>query len=209
LAVMLPEALTENVQLTAAAPPLLHIPDQIAPCPLSVVSVTCAPVAKLADPELPLETLKPAGLDVTLPPLPVTVRVTVALELLHGEPQVKVPPQPSAVVPHVLPCAAQVVGVHTGDAVTFKGALTVVFRVAEIVAATLACTAEVPAVKLAEVAPEDTVIDAGTLTKLLLLARLTTAPVDGAGGLTVTVPIDEFPPVTVPGFIVRDVTESV
>jgi hypothetical protein len=129
-------------------------------------------VAKLADAEPPLQTFKPAGLEVILPPLPATATVIVALEVAHAEPHVSVPPQPSGVVPQVLPCAAQVVGVRVALAVTFSGAVTVLLRVADTVAATLACTGVVLAVKLAVFAPDGKAIEVGTLTKLLLRARV-------------------------------------
>jgi len=40
----------------------------------------------------------------------------------------------------------------------------------------------------------------GTLAASLLLERVTTAPPDGAAPLSVTVPVEEFPPVTLAGF---------
>jgi hypothetical protein len=206
---MLPAALTVNVQLGAGAPPLLHSPLQIAPCPSSVVSVTVAPTAKLAVAVLPVETFSPGGFDVTLPPLPVLVSVIAADPVPHAAPQVSVPPHPSGVVPQVLFWAAHVVGTQDALAVTLRPALTVVFSVAEIVAATLACTAEVVAVKLAAFPPEGTVTDGGAVTALLLLASVTTAPFIPAGGFSVIVPVDDPPPTTVLGLIVNDVTETV
>ena len=66
-------------------------------------------------------------------------------------------------------------------------------------------TAVVVTVKLALVAPAGTVTLDGTLaTPALLLDRLTTAPPLGAGALSVTVPIEELPPVTVVGFKMRE-----
>ena len=51
-----------------------------------------------------------------------------------------------------------------------------------------------------------TVTLAGTCTAPLLLLRLTTLPPLGAGPLSVTVPVEELPPVTVPGLKLKPVT---
>src|SRR5438128_1109886 len=62
-------------------------------------------------------------------------------------------------------------------------------------------TAVVVTVKLALGAPAGTVTRDGTLaTPVLLLDRLTTAPPLGAGPLSVTVPVEGLPPVTLEGF---------
>jgi hypothetical protein len=51
------------------------------------------------------------------------------------------------------------------------------------------------------VAPATTVTLEGTLAAaVLLLESITCAPPDGAGPLSVTVPVEEFPPVTLVGF---------
>jgi hypothetical protein len=64
-----------------------------------------------------------------------------------------------------------------------------------------AATALVLAVNVALVAPAAIVTLDGTLAAVvLLLERVTTAPPDGAAPLNVTVPVEEFPPVTLVGF---------
>jgi len=60
-------------------------------------------------------------------------------------------------------------------------------------------TALVVTVKVAEVAPEGTVTEAGTVAAALLLVRLTTKPAVGAALEIVTVPVDETLPTTVVG----------
>jgi hypothetical protein len=56
---------------------------------------------------------------------------------------------------------------------------------------------EVFTVKVAVVPPAATVIQAGTVAaEVLLLARVTTAPPLGAAPLSVTVPVEEVPPIT-------------
>src|SRR5207245_11540094 len=68
-----------------------------------------------------------------------------------------------------------------------------------------AATALVLRVNVALVAPAATVTLDGVLAAVvLLLESVTTAPPEGAAPLSVTVPVEEFPPVTLAGF-----TESV
>src|SRR2546425_304601 len=62
-----------------------------------------------------------------------------------------------------------------------------------------AATALVLTGKVALVAPSGTVTLAGTVAAASLLARETTAPSRGAGALSVTVPVEERPPVTLVG----------
>jgi len=70
-----------------------------------------------------------------------------------------------------------------------------------MVTAVDAVTALVATVNVAVVAPAATVTLAGVLaTVVLLLESVTAAPPDGAAAVKVTVPVDEFPPVTLVGF---------
>ncbi len=60
-------------------------------------------------------------------------------------------------------------------------------------------------VNVAEVLPALTVTVAGTVaTPVLLLDKLTTAPPPGAAASSVTVPVEEFPPTTVLGFMLTE-----
>ncbi len=64
-----------------------------------------------------------------------------------------------------------------------------------------AATALVLTAKVTLVAPAATVTLAGTLAAVvLLLERVTCAPPVGADPLNVTVPVEEFPPLTLVGF---------
>jgi hypothetical protein len=59
-------------------------------------------------------------------------------------------------------------------------------------------------VKVAEVAPDATVTLAGIPTVVLLSVKAISDPPEGAGPLSLTVAVDEVPPVTVVGFRVRE-----
>src|SRR6266403_3909444 len=73
-----------------------------------------------------------------------------------------------------------------------------------------AATELVLTVKVALVAPAETVTLEGTLAAVvLLLERVTWAPPAGAGPLNVTVPVEEVPPVTLVGFRVIEERERV
>ena len=65
-------------------------------------------------------------------------------------------------------------------------------------------TALVLTVKVALLAPARTVTLEGTLATTLLLESITCAPPVGAGPLSVTVPVDCTPPVTLVGFSVSE-----
>ena len=66
-------------------------------------------------------------------------------------------------------------------------------------------TSIVPTAKVAVVVPPRTVTLAGTVTTaVLLLESVTCAPPAGAGPLSVTVPVEELPPLTLTGFKVND-----
>src|SRR6266699_1188108 len=60
---------------------------------------------------------------------------------------------------------------------------------------------------VAVVAPAPTVTLGGTLAAPLLLESATCAPPVGAGPLNVTVPVEEFPPVTLVGFSISEERE--
>jgi len=94
-----------------------------------------------------------------------------------------------------------------GAGVTLKVALTLaLFKVALITAELLVATTLVVTVNEALLAPAGTTTLAGTVaTAELLLANDTVTPPDGAAPLSVTVPVDDAPPVTLAGFNANDV----
>ena len=70
-------------------------------------------------------------------------------------------------------------------------------------------TGAVVIVKVAEVVLAVIVTVAGTCAAaVLLLDKLTTAPLAGAGPFSVTVPVDEVPPITKLGFRVTELSEA-
>src|ERR1051325_4579828 len=210
-----------RLQVLVFCPPLEQLPDQIASRPLVTLNVTSVPVAKLAVPELPTDTCRPAGLDETFSPerpVALTVRGTVEVvpppQMLGTPPppqlwglvqlpHIKEAPQPLEMVPQFFPWAAQVVGMHAPAGLIVSAAVAVPEYCAVIVAEVVACTADVVAVKLAFVCPPATTTLEGTVAALLLLDKNTPAPPDGAGMLKETVPTEEEPPATAVGLNVK------
>src|SRR5262249_20316796 len=111
-------------------------------------------------------------------------------------------------VPQFLPCAAQVVGVHVAVGLTVRSAVAVPPSEAEMVVTVVAVTAEVVTPKVAAVCPAGMTTFGGTLATPLLLERSAVAPPDGAAMFSVTVPVDEPPPVTEVGLSASDDTLS-
>jgi len=103
------------------------------------------------------------------------------------------------------------VGGGGGAGVTVsEAALVTPPKDAETVTAVDIVTALVPTVNVALVAPAGTGTLVSTLaTAVLLLESTTCAPPAGAGPLNVTVPVEEFPPVTLVGFRASEETERV
>jgi hypothetical protein len=112
-------------------------------------------------------------------------------------------------VPQFFPCAAQVVGVQEAVGFTVNVAVAVPESEAEMVATVEVETVEVVAVKLACVCPSGTTTLDGTVTTALLLERNAAAPPGGDVMLSVTVPVEALPPVTVLGLMTSDDTVSV
>jgi hypothetical protein len=108
-----------KLQLWVALPLLLHTPDQMTPFLSSDWRVIVVPTLKFADAVLPADTVKPAGVEVTVPLRPTALSVSIALVApppqtlttpppphVWGElqlPHVRVPPQPSEIEPQFLP----------------------------------------------------------------------------------------------------------
>jgi hypothetical protein len=92
---------------------------------------------------------------------------------------------------------------------TVSVALLVVERYVPRTAADVPCTALVVTVNVVLEAPAGMVADAGTwATEVLLLVRVTSAPVGGAAPFSVSVAVDWPLPVTVLGFKVTEVNAA-
>lgn len=72
-----------------------------------------------------------------------------------------------------------------------------------IVTVVLLATATVVTVKEADVAPAGTVTLAGVVADGLLSDKVTTVPLAGAAPVSVTVPVEEAPPIKLVGLMVR------
>ena len=137
----------------------------------------------------------------------VTVAGTPAFELLL-ESATGTPPTGAADDSVTVPLLDVPPGTETGRTVrpVSCGAVTVSVPVAVrapmvpvIVAEVLDATAAVSALKVTSVAPAGTVIDAGTVTAVLLLDSATCSPVLGAGPESEIVPVEDTPPTTLAG----------
>jgi hypothetical protein len=107
---------------------------------------------------------------------------------------------PTEVFPPITESGANVTLASVADAVMLSVAVAdTVPSVPVIVEVVAAVTAVVVTVKVFEVAPFGTVTLAGTVADELLDAKVTTVPVDPAGPVKVTVPVEDFPPKTVEG----------
>jgi hypothetical protein len=125
------------------------------------------------------------------------------------------PPEGAAPVSVTVPVedapAVTLVGVSTSDFGT--GALIASVAVfvtplaaAAITAGVLAATGTVVIVKVAVVAPAATVTLDGTVAAALLEDNATTTPPDGAALASLTVPVEDAPPVTLVGLTVTELT---
>ena len=139
-----------------------------------------------------------------------TVAAALLLDMLTASPPVGAAlPRVTVPVEEVPPATA--VGFtdtdETAGGFTVNAAVCVPpLNVAEMVADAALATAVVVMVKVAVVAPAATVTLAGTDAAALLLERVTLRPPVGAALPSVTVPVDEVPPVTEVGFIATDET---
>ena len=137
----------------------------------------------------------------------VTLVGTVALVLLDDRETTR-PPVGAGVLTVTVPVEGLPPTTEVGETVRLESVGGVIVNVAltefpESVPVTVAdvevVTVDVVAVKVAEVAPAATVTLAGTFALALLQLSATIEPPVGAGPLRLTVPVEEFPPITVDG----------
>jgi hypothetical protein len=116
---------------------------------------------------------------------------------------------PVEAVPPVTLVGATDSVVSTGGVMIRVTVCIVSLALAEIVADVEVPTALVATAKVAVVAPAATVTLAGTVAAaVLLLERVTAVPPLGAAFVSVTIPVEEPPPVTVAGFSVTPDTTA-
>jgi hypothetical protein len=168
-------------------------------------------VTAFADVTVLVVTVKVA---VVLPGATVTVPGTVATDVRLLESATTTPPVGAAPESVTVPVDGAgpltVVGFRlsalTVGTLTVKFAVRAAPYVAEMVAVAVVATGLLVTVNVADVAFAGIVTLAGTLAAaVLLLDRVTTAPLAGAGPLKVTAPIEEAPPMTAVGFRLNDV----
>ena len=167
-----------------------------------IVAVVCADTAVVA-------TVKVA---VVAPAATVTELGTVALDVLD-ESVTTVPPVPAGPLKVTVPVEEWVPVTDVGFKVNEVSVAGLMVRVAVfevlpcvavIVAVVTELTAVVEIVKVPVVAPAATVTDAGTVALAVLELKVITLPDDPAGPLKVTVPVEDEPPETVAGLIVKE-----
>jgi len=134
----------------------------------------------------------------------VTLAGTVALLLLDDK-LTTTPPDPAEPLSVTVPVELDPPITVAGESDTVVRFAAVMVRVAvfvvlpsaaEIVALVLDETADVVIVNVAVVAPAATVTEPGTVALVLLDERVTEVPPEADGPLSVTVPVEEEPPVT-------------
>jgi hypothetical protein len=150
----------------------------------------------------------------------VTLPGTVAADVLLVERETRAPPLGAGALSVALPVEGDPpltlvgfnvsevrVGPDGGCGVTVSGAVHVTPAYdADMVTEAEAATCRVVTVKAALAAPACMVMLAGTVaTAVLLLERDTRAPPPGAGALSVTLPVEGEPPLTLVGFRISEV----
>ena len=170
---------------------LLSLPDTVTDVEAVTVVVVTVKVAVVA----PAGTVTLAGnvaADVLL-----LVSVTTVPAEGAGPFRVTVPVEE---VPPVTLDGLTVSEVSAGRSTVKVAVLVVLLSTAEIVTEVLADTGVVAIVNVAVVAPAATVTLAGTVAAdVLLLVKVTTAPLAGAAPVRVTVPVEDVPPTTLEG----------